>query len=92
MHQANRLRYTFLAGKAGEEMKEIGTGSTQLLSTECMNCTFTGCFAGMFARETARHISIISRRRTEEPSLPDLRFEKISHCAGVFVFGGERKN
>ena len=26
------------------------------------------------------------------PLFPDLRFEKISHCAGVFVFGGERKN
>lgn len=48
--QANRLRYTFLAGKAGEEMKEIGTGSTQLLSTECMNCTFTGCFVGLTAQ------------------------------------------
>jgi len=45
-----RLRYTFLAGKAGEEMKEIGTGSTQLLSTECMNCTFTGCFVGLTAQ------------------------------------------
>ena len=48
--QANRLRYTFLAGKAGEEMKEIGTGSTQLLSTECMNCTFTGCCVGLTAQ------------------------------------------
>ena len=48
--KANRLRYTFLAGKAGEEMKEIGTGSTQLLSTECMNCTFTGCFVGLTAQ------------------------------------------
>ena len=26
------------------------------------------------------------------PSFPDLRFEKISHCAGVFVFGGEQKD
>ena len=33
-----------------KEMKEIGTGSTQLLSTECMNCTFTGCFVGLTAQ------------------------------------------
>ena len=24
------------------------------------------------------------------PLFPDLRFEKISHCAGVFVLGGEQ--
>ena len=26
------------------------------------------------------------------PLFPDLCFEKISHCAGVFVFGGEQKD
>ena len=27
-----------------------GEGCTQLLSTECMNCTFTGCFIGLFCQ------------------------------------------
>ena len=30
-------------------MSLIGTGRTQLLSTEAMPCTFTGCFVGLFA-------------------------------------------
>lgn len=47
--QAERFRYTFYAGSDAAHLREISTGSTQLLSTECMNCTFTGCFAGMFA-------------------------------------------
>lgn len=47
--EAERTKYTFLAGLDAEHLTVIGTGSTQLLSTECMNCTFTGCFAGMFA-------------------------------------------
>ena len=34
----------------GNNLKEIGTGGTQLLSTECMNCTFTGCFVGLTAQ------------------------------------------
>ena len=46
---ADRLTYTFYAGTDEAHLVKIGTGSTQLLSTECMNCTFTGCFAGMFA-------------------------------------------
>ncbi|MFQ7025495.1 MAG: hypothetical protein ACLRRA_00035 [Acutalibacteraceae bacterium] len=47
--EAERMKYTFLAGPDASRLRVIGTGSTQLLSTECMNCTFTGCFAGMFA-------------------------------------------
>lgn len=46
---ADRRKYTFFAGPDAEHLVEVGTGSTQLLSTECMICTFTGCFAGMFA-------------------------------------------
>lgn len=42
--EADRRRYRFLANGV-----EIGTGSTQLLSTECMICTFTGCFIGVAA-------------------------------------------
>ena len=47
--EAERTKYTFLAGPDAAHLQVIGTGSTQLLSTECMNCTFTGCFAGLFA-------------------------------------------
>ena len=47
--EARRLLYTFIAGPDAEHLTEIGTGSSQLLSTEAMICTFTGCFAGMFA-------------------------------------------
>ena len=46
---ADRHMYTFFAGVNEAHLVKIGTGSTQLLSTECMNCTFTGCFSGMFA-------------------------------------------
>ena len=47
--QADKNLYTFLAGTAPENLRNIGTGRTQLLSTEAMPCTFTGCFAGLFA-------------------------------------------
>ncbi len=46
---AKRLQYTFLAGVDAEHLETIGTGSSRLLSTEAMICTFTGCFAGMYA-------------------------------------------
>jgi alpha-N-arabinofuranosidase len=46
---ARRMGYTFFAGKDAAHLMEIGRGSSQLLSTEMMICTFTGCFAGMFA-------------------------------------------
>ena len=53
--EADKMMYTFYAGPAGAELTKIGTGSSQLLSTEAMRCTFTGCFAGIFAEgeETA---------------------------------------
>jgi alpha-N-arabinofuranosidase len=44
-----RLGYTFYAGAAGQPLAQVGTGCTQLLSTEVTICTFTGCFYGMFA-------------------------------------------
>ena len=53
MYEDGRLPfYHFDVYRIGdiEEMEEIGTGSTQLLSTECMNCTFTGCFVGLTAQ------------------------------------------
>ena len=46
---ADRNKYTFFAGKDMDSLVEIGTGCTQLMSKECMRCTFTGCFSGMFA-------------------------------------------
>lgn len=46
---ADKTRYIFFAGTDPEHLVQIGTGSTQLMSTEAMRCTFTGCFAGMFA-------------------------------------------
>ena len=33
----------------GQPLAQVGTGCTQLLSTEVTICTFTGCFYGMFA-------------------------------------------
>lgn len=44
-----RLGYTFYAGAADQPLAQVGTGCTQLLSTEVTICTFTGCFYGMFA-------------------------------------------
>ncbi len=52
--EADRRTYRFYAGTDETGLVLIGTGSTQLLSTECMNCTFTGCFAGMFAEGECR--------------------------------------
>ena len=47
--QADRNLYTFYAGQDRDHLVTIGTGRTQLLSTEVMSCTFTGCFVGLFA-------------------------------------------
>ena len=52
--RADRNLYTFLAGPDADHLAVIGTGRTQLLSTEAMPCTFTGCFAGLFAEGDAR--------------------------------------
>ena len=49
---ADKMMYTFYAG-TGDDLVKIGTGSSQLLSTEVMRCTFTGCFAGIFAEGDA---------------------------------------
>lgn len=49
---ASKLEYTFSAGVLGEPLQLIGRGRTQLLSTECMVSTFTGCFFGLFAQGT----------------------------------------
>ena len=41
--------HLFFAGTDPDHLPLIGTGRTQLLSTEAMPCTFTGCFVGLFA-------------------------------------------
>ncbi len=46
---ADKLEYRFFAGTCEGNLERIGTGRTQLLSTECMPMTFTGCFFGLFA-------------------------------------------
>lgn len=46
----DKLEYTFLAGVLGKSLQAVGRGRTQLLSTECMVSTFTGCFFGLFAQ------------------------------------------
>ena len=50
---ADKNLYTFYAGLDADHLTVIGTGRTQLLSTEAMPCTFTGCFVGMFAEGDA---------------------------------------
>lgn len=46
---SNKRTYTFYAGKDAEHLALIGTGSSQLLSTEVTVSTFTGCFMGIYA-------------------------------------------
>ena len=48
--EASRLQYRFFAGPEDGGLSSAGEGCTQLLSTECMNCTFTGCFIGLFCQ------------------------------------------
>ena len=47
--QGDRHQYTFQAGPVDGPFVTLGTGSTRLVSTEAMPCTFTGCFVGLFA-------------------------------------------
>ncbi len=48
--EADRLEYRFFAGPLDGELSLVGTGCTQLLSTEAMAGTFTGCFIGLFCQ------------------------------------------
>ena len=50
--RASRLSYEFRAGMEGAKLVSVGTGCTQPLSTECMVCSFTGCFIGLFVQGT----------------------------------------
>lgn len=48
--EAEKLAYRFYAGGAENAPALIGQGRSQLLSTEMMLGTFTGCFIGLFAQ------------------------------------------
>ncbi|MEG1426301.1 MAG: hypothetical protein RSC76_01295, partial [Oscillospiraceae bacterium] len=50
---SDRLQYRFFVGTGAEALTLLGSGTSQLLSTECTVCTFTGCFQGMFAQGSA---------------------------------------
>ena len=47
--ESDKLEYRFFAGIDESRLKMVGSGRTQLLSTECMVMTFTGCYVGVFA-------------------------------------------
>ncbi|MBQ3150426.1 MAG: glycoside hydrolase family 43 protein [Clostridia bacterium] len=47
---ADNKKYVFLAGTDADNLTEVGSGCIQLMATECMPCSFTGCFAGIFAQ------------------------------------------
>ncbi len=48
--EADRQKYQFFAGPADGPLEKVGEGCTQLLSTEVMRGTFTGCFLGLFCQ------------------------------------------
>lgn len=49
--ESDKLEYRFFAGADENSLKMVGRGRTQLLSTECMVMTFTGCYVGIFAED-----------------------------------------
>lgn len=48
--QADALKFQFFVQAQGTGQQSLGTASTQLISTECMICTFTGCFFGLYCQ------------------------------------------
>ncbi|MBR2812190.1 MAG: glycoside hydrolase family 43 protein [Solobacterium sp.] len=64
---AEREQYAFYAGKDEAHLDVIGTGSTQLLSTEVMKGTFTGCFFALFAEgDSTAHFPYFKVTESEE--------------------------
>lgn len=49
--ESDKLEYRFMAGTDEKRMKCFGRGRTQMISTECMVMTFTGCYIGIFAEK-----------------------------------------
>ncbi|HJA20484.1 MAG TPA: glycoside hydrolase family 43 protein [Candidatus Mediterraneibacter ornithocaccae] len=54
--ESDKLEYRFLAGIDGKHMKCFGRGRTQMISSECMVMTFTGCYIGIFAEKGAKAV------------------------------------
>lgn len=48
--QADALKFQLFVQAQGTGQQSLGTASTQLISTECMICTFTGCFFGLYCQ------------------------------------------
>ena len=48
--QARQLGFEFFVQPGDGQPQSLGTASTQLISTECMICTFTGCFFGLYCQ------------------------------------------
>lgn len=46
---STKLTYSFFVGTCEKDLKLVGQGRTQLISTECMVSTFTGCYLGLFS-------------------------------------------
>lgn len=67
---AKREGYEFYAGPTRGTLVMVGSGSTQLLSTEAMRGTFTGCLFGLFAeKEATVRVSRFSVTESEEQRL-----------------------
>lgn len=63
---AARDRYEFFVGPSTDQLVPVGTGSTQLLSTEVMRGTFTGCIFGLFAEgEAVAHVARLAVSESE---------------------------
>ena len=52
--ESDKLEYRFWAGEDKGKMEFVGSGRTQLLSTECMVMIFTGCYVGLFAEKRSK--------------------------------------
>ena len=61
---AKRKGFEFYAGPSGDTLVMVGSGSTQLLSTEVWRGSFTGCLFGLFAEDAA--IAYVTRFAVSE--------------------------
>ncbi|RKJ41762.1 glycoside hydrolase family 43 protein [Acutalibacter sp. 1XD8-33] len=63
--QSHKWGYEFFAGTPGETLRPVGQGLSQLLSTEVMAGTFTGCFFGLFCQGSEEARARFSRFRCQ---------------------------
>ena len=54
--EADKNLYRFSAASEEPYLVSVGTGRTQLLSSEVTSGSFTGCFAGLFAEGAAEAV------------------------------------